>query len=199
MKSLRTFWIVAILALIINMGVTLGLIGLTGVKMVTPPPPPEEDLEGTSRFFDFYTREIDDLAAELEQRDEKLAVRERMLAEWERRLEVEATELERVRKEMALVRDEFSQTIIQVKANETKNIKELAMTYAAMSPESVVTIFGELDDTFVVKLLKSMPNDAVGPVFQLMALNAEEPQQVKRVAKFAEMLRLTLPPEKQDR
>lgn len=195
MGLLRSYWLIALLALFLNLGISMVLLVRALDSIAAAQAPLDEPNEGTSRFFDFYTREVDDLAEELKKREERLAHEEKKMRDWERRLDLEEVELERVRKELKMVREEFSQTIIQVKANEMKNVKELAQTYAAMSPESVVTIFGELDDTFVVKLLKNMPKDAVGPIFQLMALNAQEPEQVKRVAKFAQMLRLTLPPE----
>ncbi|MGF1449122.1 MAG: MotE family protein [Opitutales bacterium] len=191
MKFLKSYWGLAIFALLVNVLCSV----LFSMRMMdTLVPEKAEDyglVEGTPEHFNFFTREIDVLSGDLRGEVERLEAREFELKRFEGRLQAERAELERLRADMQVVRDQLSKVIIEVKKSELKNVKTLAGIYADMKPEDVVNVFRELEDDFVVKLLSHMPKDAIGPIFQQMSNDAEAPELMRqRVAKLTEMMRM---------
>lgn len=199
MKKKPSPWIIAIAALMSNLGVTFGLLLMNSASFVPFVPEEEsdeiqiEEIIGTPQYFDFFTQNIDQLVKDLEAEKEKLSSREASIAEMEARIRAEKEEMLRMRKEIEQFRNEFTNQIVEIKDEEMKNLKTLSTTYAAISPEAAVAIFNEMDDDFVVKLLSLMPTDAVGPIFQLMANSKDNSGPLsERAARFSEMLRLTV-------
>ena len=60
-----------------------------------------------------------------------------------------------------------------------------------LTPKAAVTIFREMDDTMVVKLLALMKPDVVGAIFEeISKQSASDPALAKRAAQLSERLRL---------
>jgi len=197
MNDTRTILMLALPSMMVNLLLTLGLIfshieQFKPVEQIEKPP-----IEGTQAFFNFYTRELDDVAANLREQVASLERRESHLKDEEARLNAEKEELERMRRELEAIRKEFTSTITRVEEAEVKNIKELAGIYTNMAPAEAVIIFGELEDDFVVKILKNMSTDQVASVLKEMAdADKNREESLRRAARLSEMLRLTLVPEK---
>jgi len=147
--------------------------------------------EGKDHGWDFWTIEIDGLAAEL--KDEKARLRQQADALNQRsaRLDSEQQELAKVRAEIEGMRTEINRKVIEITADESKNLKGLAQTYSTLSPKGAVAIFKEMDDTTAVKILSLMKSDVVGPIFEEMARTVgPEGPLAKRAAILSEKLRL---------
>ena len=146
----------------------------------------EEQVVG---FWQRHDPEVDQLLQEVKSEKELLAKRASELKELEARLAAERAELNQVTQRVAQVQMEFDQSVTRIKEDETPNLKKLAKVYMSMSPEAASTIFRELDDQVVVKLLAVMKEDQSAPLLEAMAKQGED--QAKRAAGLAESLRKT--------
>jgi flagellar motility protein MotE (MotC chaperone) len=141
--------------------------------------------------WDFWTIEIDNLASELKGEKERLRKQAEQLDLRAARLDSEQQELNKVRAELERLRKEISQRVIEINADEAKNLKTLATTYANLTPRAAVAIIKELDDTTAVKILSLMKPDTVSPIFEEMSRTAAvDGTLARRVAVLSEKLRL---------
>jgi flagellar motility protein MotE (MotC chaperone) len=141
--------------------------------------------------WDFWTIEIDNLASELKGEKERLRKLSEQLDLRAARLTAEREELDKVRGELERMRKEISDKVIEINADEAKNLKTLATTYANLTPRAAVAIIRELDDITAVKILALMKPDTVSPIFEEMSRTAAvDGTLAKRVAVLSEKLRL---------
>lgn len=141
--------------------------------------------------WDFWTIEIDNLASELKGEKERLRKQTEQLDLRAARLNAEQQELDKVRAELERMRKEISQRVIEINADEMKNLKGLATTYSSLSPRAAVAIIKELDDNTAVKILSLMKPDTVSPIFEEMSRTAAaDGTLARRVATLSEKLRL---------
>lgn len=141
--------------------------------------------------WDFWTIEIADVANELKEARLALKKREEELAAREARLAAERQELTKQRQELESVRAEIGSRVIEIQADELKNLKSLCNLYSNLTPKATLTIFKEMDDVTVVKLLALMKSDVQGPLFEEMGRQAAtDPSVAKKAATLSEKLRL---------
>jgi flagellar motility protein MotE (MotC chaperone) len=138
--------------------------------------------------WDFWTLELENLAAELRTRSAQLDERADLLRQHEARLAAERAELEQLRRTIERQREEIRLLITEVATDELRNLRTLAQTYANLTPRAAVAIFNEMDDTTVVKILALMKADSVGPIFEEMSRPGDN--QALRAARLSERLRL---------
>ncbi len=106
-------------------------------------------------------------------------------------MQLEVQELEKTRRQIESMRTAIDQRLAEVTAGEAANLKKLAQTYSVLTPKAAVTIFREMDDTMVVKLLALMKPDVVGAIFEeISKQSASDPALAKRAAQLSERLRL---------
>lgn len=147
--------------------------------------------ELTQRGWDFWTVEIDNLSNELKEERARLKKQAELLDQRASRAAVEEKELARVRADIERLRREIADKVVEINADEMKNIRTLSQTYAALTPRSAVAIFKELDDATAVKILSMMKAETVGPIFEEMAKSAgAEGASARRAALLSEKLRL---------
>lgn len=147
--------------------------------------------EGKEKGWDFWTIEIENLANELRGERARLRKQADGLEQRAARLSEEEKELAKVRAELDATRRELSARVIEITADEARNLRSLAQTYSSLTPHAVVAIFREMDDVTVVKILSLMKPDAVGPVFEEMSRSgAGESALARRAAVLSEKLRL---------
>ena len=141
--------------------------------------------------WDFWTIEIDNLASELKGEKERLRKLSEQLDLRGSRLNSEREELDKVRAELERMKKEISDKVVEINADESKNLKTLATTYANLTPRAAVAIIRELDDVTAVKILALMKPDTVSPIFEEMSKTAgTDGTLAKRVAVLSEKLRL---------
>lgn len=143
--------------------------------------------------WDFWTLDVENLAAELKAQTAALAEREKAVRSREERLENETRELEKTRRQIEALRAELAQTITELEADEMKNLKTLAKTYSELTPKAAVGILREMDDETVVKLLFLMKTDVVSPLLQEMG-SSPDAELARRAAAITEKLRLVKAP-----
>ena len=114
------------------------------------------------------------------------------LVSYEARLQSDRIEIEEIKAEIERMRDTLMKDIVEIEAWEGKNLKGLADTYGNLDPEATVSIFKELDDTTVAKILRFMKPATIGDILQEMAQQGGGNEaMIKRAAKLSNILRLS--------
>jgi flagellar motility protein MotE (MotC chaperone) len=141
--------------------------------------------------WDFWTIEIDNLAAELKDEKARVAKQAEQLDLRAARIAAEQHELEKLRDNVEAIRREIAAKVIEITADEAKNLRALSQTYANLSPRAAVAIIRELDDATTVKILSLMKADTIGPIFEEMSrTTTPDGTLAKRAALLSEKLRL---------
>ncbi|MBL9210954.1 MAG: hypothetical protein JNL92_10840 [Opitutaceae bacterium] len=153
--------------------------------------PTAETNELRQKGWDFWTIEIENLSHELKEERERLKLQAEKLEQRVARVAAEEKEFAKMRADLEGMRKQIADRIIEIKADETKNIKTLAQTYTTLTPKGAAAILREMDDATAVKILSIMKPDVVGPIFEEMSRDstAESPL-AKRAATLSEKLRL---------
>ncbi len=138
--------------------------------------------------WDFSNPEIDQLIAELKMEKEGLALREQQLKELATRLAAERSEINQTTQAVNRLEKEFDERIVRVREEETANLKKLAKTYAAMSPEGAATILKQMEDDQIVKILVFIKESDSAPILEAFAKSREA--DAKRVAMISERVRV---------
>lgn len=177
----------------VGVGVSVALRTLTPLieqAFIVPVKAPPAELK--EKGWDFWTIEIDNLSNELKEERARLRKQSELMDQRAARLAAEEKELGKVRADVEALRQEIAAKVIEVTADESKNLRTLAQTYAALSPRGAVAIFREMDDTTAVKILSLMKADIVGPIFEEMSKTAtpEGLPLARRAALLSEKLRL---------
>ena len=140
--------------------------------------------------WDFWTIEIENLSTELKGERERLRKQDDLLRQREVRLANEEKELAKVRTEIEGMRKEIATRVVEISADEEKNIRVLAQTYTNLSPRAVVAIVREMDDTTTVKIFSFMKADIVGAIFEEMSRTAgTDGTLARRAALLSEKMR----------
>ena len=153
---------------------------------------PKEPTEFKRKGWDFWTIEIENLSAELKGERERLHKEKDLLDQREARITAEEKELAKVRTDVEGLRKEIADRVIEISADEQKNIRSLSQTYTNMGAPAVVAIFKEMDDTTVVKIISLMKSDIIGPILEQMSKTpgADGIPMARRAAILTEKLRL---------
>lgn len=141
--------------------------------------------------WDFWTIEIDNLASELKEEKARMRKQADALDQRAARVAADQAELAKLRATIEQMRRELGDRVIEIKADEAKNLRTLSQTYGNLTPKAAVVIIKELDDTTVVKILSLMKPDVVAPIFEEMSTAAgSDGPLAKRAATLSEKLRL---------
>ena len=141
--------------------------------------------------WDFWTIEVDNLAAELKDEKARMAKLAEQQDLREARLTAERKELEKLRTGIEAMRKEIGDRVIEISADEQKNVRALAQTYTNLTPRAAVAIIREMDDMTVVKILSLMKADVVAPIFEEMSKTSDREGALARwAAILSEKLRL---------
>lgn len=141
--------------------------------------------------WDFWTIEVDSLASELKDEKARLAKLTEQLEQRSARLSAEQKELDKLRANLEATRKEINDRVIEISADEMKNLRGLAQTYTNLTPRAAVAIIREMDDMTVVKILSLMKADVVAPIFEEMSRAPEGGGLLaRRAAILSEKLRL---------
>ncbi len=141
--------------------------------------------------WDFWTSEMEQVAKELAEQRALFARREAELSARETRLAEERRELEGVRRQIESLRVEIDSRLVQVAAQEQRNLKTLAATYSRLSPPAAVAIFNQMDDLLVSKLLSLMKPEVTSAILEELSRDpGPDGANVKRAAELTQRLRL---------
>jgi len=170
-KKLQSPLLAAVAGLLVStaLGVYLTWRASADLVLAAIPEKPKAPEVETERGWDFWTIEIENLSTELRDERERLRAQAEELAQRTARVEAEERELAKVRAELESIRDEISSKLVEVTADEAKNLRTLAATYTNLTPRAAVAIIRKLDDTMAVKILSLMKPDVIGPIFEEMS------------------------------
>jgi flagellar motility protein MotE (MotC chaperone) len=182
------------LSLVISVGLGAGLAWRTLRELVVQAAavkPVKEPTELKRKGWDFWTIEIENLSNELKEERARLRKQSELLEQRAARLVAEEKEFAKLRADVEGLRREIAEKVIEISADESKNLRSLAQTYTALTPRAAVAIFREMDDSTAVKILSIMKPETVGPIFEEMSKTgtADNPLS-KRAALLSEKLRL---------
>jgi flagellar motility protein MotE (MotC chaperone) len=139
--------------------------------------------------WEFTNPETDQLIAELKMEKRALDLRQQQLDDAEKRLDAERSEMAKVTQSIRKLQKDFDQVVLRVQDEEVGNLKRLAKVYAAMSPETAASIFAQLDDAAIVKIMLFMKNEEAAAVLENFAKKGDP--EAKRAAAISERLRLS--------
>ena len=186
--------VVLAIALLLGVGTGLGMFWKAAMPLIATAKASRVKVadEGKPEApWGFWTIEIENLASDLKEEKAVFKKREEELAQREERLNAERQELTKQRQQLEALRNDITGRITSIQADEMKNLKSLVATYSNLTPKATLTLFKEMDDTMVVKLLSLMKTDVVSPLFEEMSKQAAtDPTIGKRVATLSEKLRL---------
>ncbi len=170
-KKLQSPLLAAVAGLLVStaLGVYLTWRASADLVLAAIPEKPKAPEIETERGWDFWTIEIENLSTELRDERERLRAQAEELAQRTARVEAEERELAKVRAELESLRSDISNKLVEVTADEAKNLRTLAATYTNLTPRAAVAIIRKLDDTMAVKILSLMKPDVIGPIFEEMS------------------------------
>ena len=117
--------------------------------------------------------EIDQWIAQIKEERESLALRTEQLTEWEARLAAENRDIAAVTQSVNQVQADFDKRVLQFKEQEKDNLKKQVKVVADMSPGGAATMFNEMSDDEVTKLLYLMKPDVSAPILDAMSQQGE--------------------------
>jgi flagellar motility protein MotE (MotC chaperone) len=189
--------IAASIGVVVSLGVGVAAswrsLEVIAAHAVVVQPKQQEKAELKEKGWDFWTIEIENLSNELKEEKVRLKKQSELLDQRAARLAAEEKEFAKLRADVEGLRKQIAEKVIEISADETKNIRSLAQTYTNLTPRAAVAIFRELDDNTAVKILSLMKPDVVGPIFEEMSKTATpgaEGSLAKRAALLSEKLRL---------
>lgn len=185
---------VATFSLLISVGLGAGLAWRALSEIVAQAAlarPVAKPTELKKKGWDFWTIEIENLSNELKEERVRLQKQSELLDQRAARLAAEEKEFAKLRADVEGLRREIADKVIEIAADEAKNVRTLAATYSALTPRGAVAILREMDDSTAVKILSLMKPDVVGPIFEEMSRTgtADAPL-ARRAAQLSEKLRL---------
>jgi flagellar motility protein MotE (MotC chaperone) len=191
-RLLQSTWMTALIGSMLYLGVTILSFPSAGALRKSLPASTEPHaLIRAEASWNFRNPELDQMIRELAQEKESLATREQQVREMEARLQAERAEITAVTQAVARLQKEFDQNVIRLKDNEMPNLKRLAKSHAAMSPDGAANILKELTDVEIVKILACLKPDESGPILEAFGRLGKD--EARRTALLSERLRNTLP------
>jgi flagellar motility protein MotE (MotC chaperone) len=187
-KLLTSTWMTVLLSAVMYLGATVAFWKTPAVTETNEAASPELAPKELVPSWEFANPEADQLIGELKTEKKNLEKKEQEMTELAERLQTERAELSQVSATVKKLQEDFDQNALRVQQEETTNLKKLAKTYASMSPDAVATIFAELDDSAVVKIMLFMKIDENGAILESLA--KKSPADAKRAANLSERLRI---------
>lgn len=197
MKLLTSPWGIALVAALAYIGTSTLVVmrGLTHKEEPVIPP-----TERPPKIWSFKTEAVDQLIAELKDERAKFTEEQKGIETMRAQLTSERAELTHVRDEIKTLRDELDQRVVKIEETDLKNLKTLANQYSAMKPATTVSIFKEMDEDMVVRIIGTMKADKITAILEEMAKVREKPGEeaaARRIVRLMDKLRLLQAPKKE--
>ena len=197
MKLLTSPWGIALVAALAYVGTSTFVVmrGLTHQEEPFIPP-----TERPPKIWSFKTEAVDQLITELKDERKNFTEEQKSLETMRAQLISERAELTHVRDEIKTLRDELDQRVVKIEEADLKNLKSLANQYSAMKPATTVSIFKEMDEDMVVRIIGVMKPDKITAILEEMAKVREKPGEeaaARRIVRLMDKLRLLQAPKKE--
>jgi flagellar motility protein MotE (MotC chaperone) len=147
---------------------------LRSIKLGTPMLPTKLPVAAEDNpSWKYRNPEIDQWVAQIKDERESLALRTEQLTEWEARLAAENREIATVTQTVSQLQADFDKRVLLFKDQEKDNVKRQLKVVADMTPDGAATMFNEMTDDDVTKLLYMMKADISGPILDAMSRQGE--------------------------
>ncbi len=113
--------------------------------------------------------EMDQWVAQIKEERDSLALRTEQLKEWEARLAATSREISTVTQIVSKLQMDFDKRVLLFRDQEKDNLKRQIKVVAGMTPDGAATMFNELPDDEVTKLLYLMKPDISAPILDAMS------------------------------
>ncbi len=179
------------LVLSIGLGAALAWRAAAPLLQLAVAAQPKPVAPNKEKGWDFWTIEVENLSTDLKEERARLRKQADLQEQRAARLAAEEKELAKVRADIEVLRKSIGDKVVEITADESKNLRTLAQTYTNLSPRAAVAILREMDDVTATKILSLMKPDVVGPIFEEMSrtMGADGPL-ARRAAILSERLRL---------
>lgn len=186
-RVLQSGWFVALIGCLLYLATTVFVLSpskFAGAQFVKPDYSADDDPS-----WRFRNPEFNEWVSQIQNEKARLDLREQQLDEWQRRINTELQEMSIVTETVTQLQSSFDKNVLRFKAQETDNVKRQAKLVAAMSPDGAVSMFSQMSDDDVVRILFVMKPDEASVILDTLSKTG----QAKRAALLTERLHQVLP------
>ncbi|HTV41958.1 MAG TPA: hypothetical protein VMF08_15350 [Candidatus Sulfotelmatobacter sp.] len=186
-RILQSGWFVALLGCSLYLGTTVFVLRpsiFAGAQFLKPDYSADDDPS-----WRFRNPEFNQWVSQIQNEKSRLDLREQQLDEWQKRINTELQEMSLVTQTVWQLQASFDKDVIRFKSQETDNVKHQAKLIAAMSPDGAVSMFGQMSDDDIVRILYVMRPDDASLILDTLSKSGE----AKRAALLTERLHQVLP------
>jgi flagellar motility protein MotE (MotC chaperone) len=186
-RVLQSGWFAALIGCVLYLVITMFVLSpakFAGAQFIKPDYSADDDPS-----WRFRNPEINEWISQIQNEKSRLDLREQQLNELQTRLNAELQEMSVVTQTVSQLQSDFDRNVVRFKAQETDNVKHQAKLIAAMSPEGAVSMFGQMSDEDVVRILFVMKPDEASAILDTLSKSGE----AKRAALLTERLHQVLP------
>jgi flagellar motility protein MotE (MotC chaperone) len=137
--------------------------------------------------WEFTNPEAEQLIEELRLEKRALELRQKQLDDTAKGLDAERSEMTKASLAVRKMQKDFDQIVLRVQEDEIANLKRLAKMYAAMTPETAASIFAQMDDPAIVKIVLFMKDTEASSILESFSKKGDT--EAKRVATITERLK----------
>ncbi len=186
-RFLKSGWFAALLGCCLYMATTVFVLSpskFAGARFIKPDYSADNDPS-----WRFRNPEFNEWVSQIQNEKARLEVRQQQLDEWQTRINTELQEMSLVTQTVWQLQSDFDKNVIRFKSQETDNVKHQAKLIAAMSPEGAVSMFSEMSDDDIVRILFVMKPDEASLILDTFSKTGQS----KRAALITERLHQVLP------
>ena len=186
-RVLQSGWFAALFGCVLYLVMTMFILSpakFAGAQFIKPDYSADDDPS-----WRFRNPEINEWISQIQNEKSRLDLREQQLNELQTRLTTELQEMSVVTQTVSQLQSDFDRNVVRFKSQETDNVKHQAKLIAAMSPEGAVSMFGQMSDEDVVRILFVMKPDQASAILDTLSKSGE----AKRAALLTERLHQVLP------
>jgi flagellar motility protein MotE (MotC chaperone) len=186
-RVLQSGWFVALIGCALYLATTIVILSpskFAGAHFIKPDYSADDDPS-----WRFRNPEFNEWVSQIQNEKARLDLRQQQMDEWQTRLNTELQEMSLVTKTVWQLQSNFDKDVVRFKSQESDNVKHQAKLIAAMSPEGAVSMFGQMSDEDVVRILFVMKPDQASAILDTLSKSGE----AKRAALLTERLHQVLP------
>jgi flagellar motility protein MotE (MotC chaperone) len=186
-RVLQSGWFAALFGCVLYLVMTMFVLSpakFAGAQFIKPDYSADDDPS-----WRFRNPDINEWISQIQNEKSRLDLREQQLNELQTRLNTELQEMSVVTQTVSQLQSDFDRNVVRFKSQETDNVKHQAKLIAAMSPEGAVSMFGQMSDEDVVRILFVMKPDQASAILDTLSKSGE----AKRAALLTERLHQVLP------
>jgi flagellar motility protein MotE (MotC chaperone) len=198
MKVLLKYWYIILTAILLSIGVAVGMLFLRKESWMPIPVDPLAEAREKSPItnmsesylvWNFELLKLDELRQQLNNERAAVENERQELTMLRKQVDLEIAEMMNLRTAINQLRDSVRSEFSKIEASEEANLRNLARVYTEMKPVPVVEIFKEMDIELVVKIMSVMPSETAARILEQMANDRSDKEIIKNAVNITERLR----------